>query len=185
MQFIVETLSLHDEIGNRFFSIVGPLLILYALVYQFLGEKIAGLLLKNDTYCECKIRIRPYFILQRLLVVGVFAYGIILSASCGGFVQMAMFIVVLGGYFCIFIFSPCAVRVRYTQNVIFYQERNEIVEIPMCDVSRMAWKTVARSPDYALVIYLNSGRTFVLHSEYYIGLTKLRELFDSLNCDKA
>ena len=105
MQFIVETLSLHDEIGNRFFSIVGPLLILYALVYQFLGEKIAGLLLKNDTYSECKIRIRPYFILQRLLVVGVFAYGIILSASCGGFVQMAMFIVVLGGYFCIFIFS--------------------------------------------------------------------------------
>ena len=179
MRFLAEVMSLHNELASRFFAVVGPLLFLYAGIFQFLGERIACQLLKKDTYCEKKIRIRPYFIFQLLIVVGLFGYGITLFAWYGGIAQTIVCLIALTGYLWMFVWEPYAVQIRYTKRTIFYRKRGKETTIRMSDVSKMEWERIARTFDYVLVIYLCNGRTIVLHSSYYVGLNKLKKSFDS------
>lgn len=185
MRFLAEVMSLHNELANRFFMVVGPLLFLYAGIFQFLGERIARQLLKKDTYCEKKIKIRPYFVFQTLIVVGVFCYGIILFAWYSGIAQIIVCLAVFTGYLWMFVWEPCAMQIRYTKKTIFYRERGRETTVQMSDISRMAWERIARAFDYTLVIYLRNGRKLVLHSAYYVGLNELKKVYDSSQGDES
>jgi hypothetical protein len=179
VQFLEKTVSLHDQFGNRVFSVLGPLLFLYAGVYHFFGEKIAQLLLKRDQFLDHRICIRPYFVLRSIIIVGVFCWSIAQALWIRGTAQLIICIILLMGYSGIFIYEPCAINIQYTSEHILIRRWRTEYKISMCNISRMSWERVSRSFDYALVIYTDSGRKIVLHSAYYVGLNRLRAIYDA------
>ena len=172
--FLSATPSLRDVVANRFFSVVGPLFFIFGIIYILTSEKQAELLAKRDRHKENNIKIRPYFIIVRLIVLSVFMYGIILCICYGVFVSMALVIVVMLGYTSLFIIEPCTVRLSYTEDELFYQTWFTKITIPRSRVTRMAWEKLPSTTGYSLVIYLDAGQKIVLHSEYYVGLNNLR-----------
>lgn len=180
MHFLAVTASVYDEFWNRLFSVIGPLLFLYAPVSIFAGEKTAQQLLKNDNFCEDTIRIRPYFVFSRLFVMSVFSWAFILALQLKAYSELIVCMLIFAGYAGMFICLPCLVRVRYTSDYVSFVEWRKEYTIPMCNITKITWERIGRSLDYSLVIYTDGGREITLHSAYYIGLNRLRALYDSL-----
>ena len=110
MVFFAGTMSLHDEFGNRVFSLLGTLLFLYGIFLHFCGEKIAQSLLKNDRYEENSIRIRPYFVLRCVLVVSVFGWVMVQAVLMHAMAQLIICILIFAGFAVIFICTRCLPR---------------------------------------------------------------------------
>ena len=136
----------------------------------------AELLTKMDRHRENNIKIRPSFIIERVIILGVFLYGIVLCICYSDFASLVFCLIVLSGYTFLCILEPCAVRLRYTEDELFYQVWRTKITIPRSRITRIAWEKCSRTTGYSLVIYLDTGRKIVLHSMYYVGLIRMRDL---------
>ena len=167
-----------DAVVNQLCSVVVPPLFAYIGLLCIIGERLANQLLCRDTYKKKKIKIRTYGLVRTCFTVFLMALALVYFLLYRTWEIAFFFAFALLGYVWIKVNTYC-VHLEYTYRYIHMRTSRKTLLIPFENVTKMSWETHRGAIAYTLVIYYNSDAEIRLSSSDFIGLTKLKSIYDS------
>lgn len=174
--FLVNNIE-RDAAVNQLCSVIMPPIFLYVGLMWIFGKKYANYLLRKDTCNEKRIKVRMYGIIR---VLGICLFGLILIAYFALYRTWDMVIFLtaaLLGYAWIKIRTYSA-HLEYTHRYLIFRTGKKREKFPWKDVTQMSWITSRGSIAYYLRIEFRSGLTADLSSSDFVGLTKLKTIYE-------
>ena len=147
------------------------------MLYAF-GEKLAQHRIKADRFSDNRFKIRPISIVGTVFTSCFFAF------SAGYFILFKVFNLAvffgfaLLGYLWVKVNTYC-VRVSYTADTFFYQAWRTKKEIPFSGIHRICWESGRHSVSYMLVLYCHNGNRYFFSSRDFVGLVRLKNVFEA------
>lgn len=168
-----------DVSMNQFFTIVAPLLFAYAVISNLLGDKVQDQLIKLDVHEKEYIKFRPYGACKSVLIVALLCFCAVYFLVTSTTASAVLTFLILIGYVWIRLDSAYCIALQYTQKYIYLTRWGKKQRIPMQEISKITWETGRHSVGYILVLYLWNGRKIYLSSADFVGLRKLKSVFES------
>lgn len=170
-----------DAVVNQLCAVVVPILFICVGLLFIWGERLANQLLRKDTYDQKRIQIRAYGIVRTSITALLMIFAVVYFLCYGIWDMAIIFAFALLGYAWIKVSTYC-VRLDYTYRHIRIRSHRTSLQIPFTDITKMCWETHRGQIAYTLVIYLRSGAKIQLSSADFIGLAKLKSIYDLGMC---
>lgn len=163
---------------SQFCSVVVPIYFFYILLMYAFSEKLAQYLLRKDNFSDNRFKVRPFSIISTVFTSCLFAFSTGYFLLFGVFHIAVMFGFALVGYLWIKVNTYC-VRVSYTSNSISYHAWNIKKNIQFSDVNKICWESSRHSAGYTMVVYCHNGNKYFFSSRDFIGLVRLKSIFET------
>lgn len=166
-----------DAVVNQLCAFVVPIILVYVGALFIWSERLANQLISRDTYDQKRIQIRAYGIVRTSIAALLMTFAVVYFMCYGVWDMVFFFAFALLGYAWIKVNTYC-VRLDYTYRRIQFRAHRTSLQIPFTDITKMCWETHRGQIAYTLVIYVRSGAKIQLSSADFIGLAKLKSIYD-------
>lgn len=174
--FLVNALD-RDAIVNQLCGVIVPPIFAYVIIMQFLGEKYANRLLRNDRYKEKRIKVRLYGII-RVIGICLFCISLMIYFAIYKAWDMVAVIAIVFSVYAWMKLRTYSARLEYTYRHIVFCTGKKREVFPWEDVMDISWVGNRGQIAYSLKIQFRSGLTANFSSGDFVGLTGLKTFYD-------
>ena len=167
-----------NTVAGQLCSVIIPPIFLYVGLINLFSRQYADLLFRKDTYSKNRVKVRLYAIIRRCIFWSIYMFAAVYFAIYGYWPITAILgiVVVAYGWRTLHVFLT---RIEYTHRSVKIRHMKTTQVISYRNIKKISWEESRGVPVYVLVINCYDGTKINLSSDDYVGLVRLKEMYDS------